>query len=121
MTNEPKAPQRHTRLPVRWEMRLSSGRFIAIDGVLIASDPLTGDDVEELRQARPVLADMAAIDDLGKNRPAFGIVEMTVKEYLADPSAATETADRVGAVVVINDRGERQMTISGVGRRGVGQ
>ena len=36
---------------------------------------------------------------------------MTVAEYLADPRAATEAAERAGYVVVKDDQGVTQMTI----------
>ncbi len=37
---------------------------------------------------------------------------MTVKEYLADPGAATRLAERVGRVVVLDDTGARRMVLS---------
>lgn len=36
---------------------------------------------------------------------------MTVAQYLADPSAATDLAEREGYVVVKDEHGVRQMTI----------
>ena len=45
------------------------------------------------------------------SRPPLSAVEMTVAEYLADPRAATEAAERAGYVVVKDDQGVTQMTI----------